>query len=138
MTIDQFTKTATPMSCIVNFVNPVGIKLAELLLEQGSKIVLIDTFTPTKKKLIAPLLKNDQAVFMDIESTFRNLEKFKKIDYIYYFANGQILGSTYPQVDKNELNMAHLSHKEFTKETNRIDAYIKLAIEFDAKFELIT
>lgn len=138
MKLDQFTKTISPLSCIVNFVNPVGIKLAEMLLEQGSRVILIDTFTPAKKKVIADLLKNEKCIFMDIDSTFKNLEKFKKIDYIYYFLSSQVAGSDYPEAKADELELWNITHKDFTKETSRVDAYIKLAIEFDAKFELIT
>lgn len=138
MKIENFTKTVSPLSVIVNFVNPVGIKLAETLIEQGSRVILVDSFTSAKRKAIGDLLKNDRCVFMDIESTFKNLEKFKKIDYMYYFMHAQVGGSTFPDVKPGELDLVQLTHKDFSRETARVDAYIKLAIEFDAKFELIT
>lgn len=136
MTIDQFTKSNTPISFLVNFSNPVGIKLAQILIEQGSKVVLVDTYTQANKKIIAELIKDNKAIFMDIESTLRNLEKFQKIDYIYYFLNGQVNSSFYPLpvAPKHE----PLSHKEFTRETNRVDTYIKLGVEYKAKFVLVT
>jgi nucleoside-diphosphate-sugar epimerase len=138
MKLDQFTKTNAPVSCLIHFVNPVGIKLAEILAEQGSKVVLIDSYSTAKKKLIEPLLKNEQCIFMDIDSTFKNLEKFKKIDYMYYFIDSMVVGSNFPSAKHEQEEMLSLTHRDFTKETNRLDAYLKLAIEFDAKFELIT
>lgn len=138
MKINSFTSTNTPLTCIVHFSNPVGIKLAKMLLEQGSKVVLIDSFSTEKKQIISDLVKHENCIFMDIETTFTNLEKFKKIDYIYYFENHIIQGVTYRAPQKSISEMKALQHQSFTSETNRLDAYIKLAIEYKAKFLLVT
>ncbi|GEM_PF-2192954 len=138
MKINSFTATNAPLTCIVHFSNPVGIKLAKMLLEQGSKVVLIDSFSTEKKHIISDLVKHEDCIFMDIETTFTNLEKFKKIDYIYYFENHVIQGITYRAPQKGTSEIKALQHQSFTSETNRLDAYIKLAIEYKAKFLLVT
>jgi nucleoside-diphosphate-sugar epimerase len=138
MTIDQFTKTSSPITVIVNVANPVAIKLAHILIEQGSRLLIVDKLNSDKKRLIADLLTNEKCLFMDAESTFRNIEKFKKFDYVYYFLSQTVAGSTYPAVFPESMETVQLTHKEFLKESNRVDAYVKLAVEFDASFTLVT
>ena len=138
MTIDQFTKSSSPVTVVVNVANPVAIKLARILLEQGSHLLLVDKLTASKRALLGDLINRDDCLFMDSESTFKNIEKFKKIDYVYYFLSQLTVGSTYPEIYAENMEISKMDHKEFLRESNRIDAYLKLLGSFDAAFTLIT
>ncbi|MCC7304550.1 DUF4012 domain-containing protein [bacterium] len=138
MTIDQFTKSSAPVTVIVNVANPVAIKLIKILLEQGSRLLIVDKLTAAKRRLLGDLLGRSDCLFMEAESTFKNIEKFKKIDYIYYFLSQISAGSTYPELFPENMEIDRLDHKEFIRETNRIDAYMKLAVSFEASFTMIT
>lgn len=138
MTIDQFTKSSAPITLLVNIANPVAIKLAKILLEQGSRLLIIDKLTPGKRKLLGDLLNRSDCLFMDSASTFKNIEKFKKIDYIYYFLSQLTVGSTYPEIFPESMEILKMDHKEFIRESNRLDAYMKLSVSFDSAFTMIT
>ncbi len=138
MTIDQFTKSSAPITVLVNIANPVAIKLARILLEQGSRLLLIDKLNPGKRQLLGDLLNRSDCLFMDSESTFKNIGKFKKIDYVYYFLAQLSAGSSYPEVLAESMEIDKIDHKEFIRESNRIDAYMKLTVSFEATFTLIT
>ncbi len=138
MTIDQFTKVNKPITVIVNVSNPLAIRMARILADQGSRLLIVDRLTSAKRKLLGDLLERDDCLFMDAESTFRNIDKFKKIDYVYYFINHLVAGSTFPQHQAESMEILALQHKDFLRETNRIDAYLKLAAEFDASATLVT
>lgn len=138
MTIDQFTKSSAPITVLVNIANPVAIKLARILLEQGSRLLLIDKLNPGKRQLLGDLLTRSDCLFMDSESTFKNIGKFKKIDYVYYFLSQLSAGSSYPEVLAESMEIDKIDHKEFIRESNRIDAYMKLTVSFEATFTLIT
>ena len=55
MKIDAFTSGSQPITFIVNVVHPVAIRLAKLLLDQGSKVVIVDKYQPSKKEIITEL-----------------------------------------------------------------------------------
>lgn len=138
MTIDQFTKTSAPITVIVNISNPAAVKLARILVEQGSKLLIVDRLNSAKRKILNDLITRQDCLFMDAESTFKNIEKFKKIDYVYYFLSQLSTGSMYPELFGESMEIVQLTHKEFLRESNRVDAYIKLSAEFDASFTLVT
>ena len=138
MTIDQFTKSSLPVTILVNIANPVAVKLAKILLEQGSRLLIVDKLTQPKRQLLGEMLNRQDCLFMEAESTFKNLEKFKKIDYVYYFLSQLTVGSTYPVIFPENMEIERLGHKEFIRESNRLDAYMKLAVSFDSSFTLIT
>ncbi len=138
MTIDQFTKSSAPVTVIVNIANPVAIKLIKILLEQGSRLLIIDKINPAKRKLLGDILNRPDCLFMDAESTFKNISKFKKIDYVYYFLSQLSSGSTYPEIFAENMEIEKIDHKEFIRESNRIDAYMKLSLSFEASFTMVT
>lgn len=138
MTIDQFTKSSAPVTVIVNIANPVAVKLIKILLDQGSRLLIVDKLTKSKRQLLGNLLTHADCLFMDSESTFKNIQKFKKIDYVYYFLSQITAGSTYPEVFAETMDVQKLDHREFMRESNRIDAYLKLAQSFDSSFTLVT
>lgn len=138
MTIEQFTKSSRPVTVIVNIANPVAIKLAKILLEQGSRLMIIDKITQVKRQLLGDLLVRADCLFVDAESIFKNIEKFKKIDYVYYFLSQLSSGSTYPEIYPENMEIQKVSHKDFIRESNRLDAYLKLTSSFDAVFTMVT
>jgi nucleoside-diphosphate-sugar epimerase len=138
MTIEQFTKSSRPVTVIINIANPVAIKLAKILLEQGSRLLIIDKITQAKRQLLGDLLVRADCLFVDAESIFKNIEKFKKIDYVYYFLSQLSSGSTYPEIFPENMEIQKVSHKDFIRESNRLDAYLKLSSSFDAVFTMIT
>jgi len=138
MKISNFTKSNSPISLIINVSNPVALELAEALLEQGSKVLISDLITPHNKEAIKQLLSNENALFVDIDSIGRHTEDIVRLDYTYYFLNSKITGSSYPNIRHKSLKVIELSHQDFQKETNRLDSYLKLSIQFASKFSLIT
>jgi len=138
MTIEQFTKSSRPVTVIVNIANPVAIKLAKILLEQGSRLLIIDKLTQAKRQLLGDILTRADCLFVEAESIFKNIEKFKKIDYVYYFLSQISAGSTYPAIYPENMEIQKVSHKDFIRESNRLDAYLKLVSSFDAVFTMIT
>jgi len=138
MKINQFTKSTAPITVIINISNPVAVKLARILLEQGSKILIVDKLNFARRRLLGDLLRHPNCMFMDSESTFKNIDKFKKIDYVYYFLSQLVAGSTYPNLFSENMDISKLSHKNFIRESNRIDAYLKLALEFNASVTVVT
>lgn len=138
MKIDAFTTGSQPITFIVNAVHPVAIRLAKLLLDQGSKVVIVDKYQPAKKEIITELSEHKNCLFIDKDSVSTATENFKKIDYVYYFIDQLVRGSNYPEKITPELSSRALNHKDFIKETEQLDMLLSLTQEHKAKFVLIT
>lgn len=114
-----------PVSVIVHSSNNLGFHLAKILIEQGSKVVLIDEFNLTSKEYITQLKKIGDVDFID----FRGYEEFFKlinrIDYLY-FLQYDLFNTT-----------IEFNSKRFLEESKRLDLSLKKCVEFKSKFILV-
>jgi len=128
MSKEEFKKIGvqTPLSVIVNGASKLGYILAKTLLEQGSKVVIIDKYDENSKNTIINLKKLGEVDFID----FRGIEEFVRvigrIDYLYYI-----------KAELLEENVTFTS-REFLEESNRLDLSLKAATRFNSKFTLIS
>ncbi len=138
MRIKDFTSTNKPIVVVVNILNPVARKIVDALLEQEARVILVDYLNKETKSFISKYKHNDNLMFIDISFVGENLDAFAKIDYIYFFVSHLIVGSSYPSFKKEVFEMRNLTSKEFFNQSNYVDMFLKLAIEFNSKYTLIT
>lgn len=111
-----------PTSLIINGGDFLGVSLAESLLEQSSKVIVIDEFTAENKERIKHLMESDLFTYGDF-TLLENLSNAStRIDYIFY------------------LNYDLAYHEEsidtqyFMKETKLLDKTLKLGVKKKVKF----
>lgn len=119
-------KKQNPVSVIVHATNSVGRNLAKILLEQGSKVVLIDSFDSKSKKLILELKKLGEVDFVDIDGIEDLMKNIARIDYLFYIQSEFLLSND------------SFTSKDFLEESNNLNLCLKVGQKYQAKFTLLT
>lgn len=119
-------KSQIPISVIVHATNLVGFTLAKTLLEQGSKVILIDTFNSESKKLITELKKLGNVDFVDIKGLEDLTENIGRVDYLFYIQSEFLLKTR------------TFTSKDFLEESNNLNLSLKVSQKYNAKFSLIS
>lgn len=126
MKLQTFSKTTKPLTVLVNGINIVGLKLAEILLDQGSRVLIVDEFTRKNKKFVLELSKNEDFMFIDMAASEDLYKNLKRLDYVYFFTEQLVL------------RQLPLTNKEVLFYSNIFSAFLNLAVEFEAKFMLVS
>jgi len=117
---------STLVSIIVYGANKVGLELARTLTEQGSQVIVIDSYTRDSKKIIQEIKKLKNVDFIDFQGIEDLLQTIQRFDYCYY------LQSEFLNTDKQYRS------KDFLKESNMLNLVLKGASKYNAKLSLIT
>ena len=119
-------KKQNPISIIVHSSNIIGTNLAKILLEQGSKVILIDTFDSKSKGLISELKKIGEVDFVDIGGIDDLMGNIGRVDYLFYIQSEFLL--------ENQT----FTSKDFLEESNNLNLCLKVAQKYNAKSSLIS
>ncbi len=115
-----------PTTVIVGGISRLGLELAQLLIEQGGYVVIVDTVTAESIQKLQRFHKNDLISYLDYSAIPHLEEDIRRLDYVFYF--------NHDSVDfKSEV-----STQEFLTFSNYLDATLSLASKFEAKFLLTT
>ncbi len=128
MDSEKFVKISakTLVTVIIHGGNKLGFRTARTLLEQGSKVIIIDDYTSDSKKYIESLKKLGDVDFIDLEGLEGFYEKVDRIDYIIYNLYDDLL-----RKDRFE-------SKEFLRESNYLDLTLESALKYNSKFSLLS
>ncbi len=113
-----------PVSLIFKGASNLGVELANILIEQGSFVILIDEYTQKKRKLVSSLLNKEKFNFVDVSGTESLVESIERLDYIFYL--------NHEAFDPNE----KISTSEFLEESNTLDKLLELGVDKSSKFLL--
>ncbi len=119
-------KATTLVSLIVHGANPFGKLLAKTLLEQGSKVILIDYFTKETKPFIQELKKDKNVDFIEFEGLENLFKTITKFDYLFYL---QFMMFT---------QGSNFTSKDFLNESANLDKCTKAVINNNAKMSIVT
>ncbi len=119
-------KKQNPVSIIVHSSNAIGINLAKILLEQGSKVILIDKFDAKSKDIISDLKKIGEVDFVDIGGLEDLMKNINRVDYLFYVQSEFLL--------ENKT----FTSKDFLEESNNLNLCLKVAQKYNAKSSLVT
>jgi len=119
-------KKQNPISIIVHSSNVIGTNLAKILLEQGSKVILIDKFDAKSKSLISELKKIGEVDFVDIGGIEDLMGNIGRVDYLFYIQSEFLL--------ENKT----FTSKDFLEESNNLNLCLKVAQKYNAKSSLIS
>lgn len=124
----EFTKIniQTPVSVLVHGANLLGYMISKALLEQGSKVIIIDEYTAVSKKYISELKKIGDADFIQYSGAEAFFNVINRVDYLFYFQS-ELLNQT-----------ENFTSKEFLDESNLLNACLKTTVQFNTKFSLVT
>jgi nucleoside-diphosphate-sugar epimerase len=116
----------TPVSLILRGANKIGFELSKVLIEQGSKVIIVDEYNVTSKKYITDLKKLGDCDFIDFKGYEQLFKTINRIDYIFYLQYEFLLENR------------EYSSKEFLEESNHLNIALKAAVQFNSKFALIS
>ncbi len=119
-------KKQNPVSVIVHSTNALGANLAKILLEQGSKVILVDKFDSKSKDLISDLKKKGEVDFVDIGGLEDLMQNIERVDYLFYLQSEFLL--------KND----SFTSKDFLEESNNLNLCLKVAHKYSSKFSLVS
>lgn len=119
-------KSSKTLSVLVHGANQIGYAIAQTLLDQGGKVIIIDEYTAKTKKYITDLKKHGEADFIDFKGIEDLYESINRIDYTFYILN------TFLE-EKEEF-----TSKDFLEESNHLNNSLKASERFGAKVSLIT
>ena len=117
---------STLVSIIVYGANPLGLQLTKLLSQQGSRVIVIDSYTKDTKPIVQEIKKTPGVDFVDfqgIEDLFNTLKRF---DYCFY------LQSEFLKSQKQYRS------KDFLKESNTLNLVLKGSSKYNAKMSLVS
>jgi nucleoside-diphosphate-sugar epimerase len=114
----------TPLAIIYNGADILGVELAKLLVEQGALVIIIDTYSQEKKRIVSPLLEEDLFHFIDASGTDPFIQSVARVDYIFYF--------NHKVEDPDE----EISTSDFLEKSNTLDLLLKLGVDKGSKFLL--
>lgn len=128
MANEEFSKIRlqTPVSLLLHGANKFGFELAKVLVEQGSKVIIVDEYDVESKKYISDLKKLGDVDFVDFKGYEQLFKTINRIDYIFY--------SQYSYL----IEFSEFSSKEFLEESNYLNIALKAAVQFNAKFALLS
>ncbi len=119
-------KRQSPVSIIVHSTNIIGRNLAKILLEQGSKVILIDRFDQKSKNLILELKKIGNVDFVDLSGLEDLMKNIGRVDYLFYLQSEFLLSNT------------SFTSKDFLEESNNLNLCLKVSQKYNAKITLTT
>ncbi len=115
-----------PTSIIVRGVDPIGIELAESLIEQGGYVVMIDTYDDKSFDRLGSLVDKDLFTFLDFSALSHLEDDLRRLDYVFFLGH---------QGAEQE---SAISTQEFLELSNYLNAILDLSTKFEAKFLLTT
>lgn len=113
-----------PVAIIFSGACALGVELANLLVEQGSFVIVIDEYSQKKKHKVRSLLDKDLFAFIDVSGTASLADSVERIDYI--FCLNHDIGDPEEEV----------STSEFLEKSNTIDTLLQLGVDKQSKFLL--
>lgn len=119
-------KIQTQISLLIHGGTKLGFELAKTLLDQGSKVIIVDHFTKESKKYISQLKRLGDADFIDfngIDDLYKNLPR---VDYLFYLLNDHVLTNQ------------NFTSKEFLEESNYLNQSLKAAEKYNSKVSLVS
>jgi nucleoside-diphosphate-sugar epimerase len=119
-------KIQTPVSLLVRGANKLGYELAKVLVEQGSKVIVVDEYSVITKKYVTELKKLKECDFVDFKGYEQLFKTINRLDYLFYEQYTFLL-------ENNDF-----SSKEFLEESNRLNIALKASVQFNAKFSLLS
>lgn len=117
---------STLVSIIVYGANSLGLQLTKVLSQQGSRVIVIDSYTKETKPIVQKIKKTPGVDFVDfqgIEDLFNTLKRF---DYCFY------LQSEFLKSQKQYRS------KDFLKESNTLNLVLKGSSKYNAKMTLVS
>jgi UDP-glucuronate decarboxylase len=115
-----------PTAIVVGGTSRLGLELVESLLEQGSYVIVVDTFTNENISKLDNLGKNLLLSFVDYSNITYLDEEIRRLDYIFFLNH-----------EFKDLTSSVSSH-DFLTFSNYLDMSLSLALRFDSKFLLST
>lgn len=115
-----------PKAVIFRGACKLGVELANLLIEQGAYVIVIDEYSKDKKRKVLSLLENELFSFVDVSGTASLADSIEKLDYIFYFNH---------DVDDPD---EEVSTSDFLERSNSLDRLLRLGVEKNSKFLLTT
>ena len=119
-------KANVPVSLIIYGGNNVGQVLAQALLQEQSKVILVDKFTKETKEIILKLKEIGDIDFVDISGLEDLLRKISRIDYVFYNHNQYLL------------QKEAFSSQDFLQQSNYLNYTLRAATKFGAAFTLLS
>jgi nucleoside-diphosphate-sugar epimerase len=117
---------STLVSLIFYGANKVGYELAKTLSDQGSQVIVVDSYTRDSKKRVQEIKKLNNVDFVDFQGVEDLMNTLQRFDYCYY------LQSEFLNTGKQYRS------KDFLKESNMLNLVLKGASKYNAKVSLIT
>jgi nucleoside-diphosphate-sugar epimerase len=119
-------KSTTLVSILIHGANELGITIARNLIEQGSRVIVVDNFDKDSKPFVARLKKLGNADFIAFEGIQDLFKVLSRFDYLFYLQNELLYQ------DKD------FGSKGFLEESNHLEQALKAAAKFNAKTTLVT
>ncbi len=113
-----------PVAIIYRGASALGIKLTDLLLEQGAFVIIIDEYNQKNKQHVKDYANNKKFSFVDISGAISLADSIEKVDYIFHFNHNVC------EPDDE------VSTSKFLEESNTLDRLLQLAVEKKSKFLL--
>jgi len=113
-----------PLSLIFNGANLLGIELANLLIDQGAYVIIIDEYTQKNKQRMGKLIDNKLFSFIDISGVDSLTQSLDRLDYIFYL--------NHEWYDPDE----DISTSEFLERSNTLDKVLEMGVDLNSKFLL--
>jgi len=114
----------TPTTVLVNAGNQIGVELVRTMLEHEGFVVVVDKFTDDNLSRFGEFISSSYFLYLD-NSGIESLKNLTRIDYVVHF-----LQEIEPKIS--------IGSEEFLKYTNFLSSVAGLAMNFDAKYELVT
>lgn len=119
-------KNSAPTILIASGANLIGLKLTEILLDQGSNVIMLDEYDESKIHFAKHFKKNDKFKFIEQDS-FNNIkDDIKKLEYTFVLLYEKKFGSN------------NISSKNFINITQFIDNVLEFTQYKKAKSILVT
>ena len=115
-----------PTSIIIRGLNPLGIEIANSLIEQGGYVIIIDKLTESDAKYLSEIKNHKLLTILDLTSISNIENELRRLDYIFYLSHET----------KNYIE--EISTQEFLQESNFLDSILDLSVKFESKFLLTT
>ena len=119
-------KNSAPTILIANGANLLGLKLSEILLEQGSNIIMLDEYNDSAVKMAKHFRKDKNFLFLEQDYFNENKEKIHKLNYTFVLLH-----------ENSNLN-EKISTKEFINSSQFIDSIFEFTQFKKAKSVLVT
>lgn len=119
-------KANVPVSVILHGGQGLGFFLAQTLVSQGGKVIVIDNYSTKTKPFIDKLKKLGDVTFFDFKGLDDFYTRIGRIDYMIYLAN--------EYVEEKDI----FDSKEFFSQSKILDKTLEITQKFRSKFSLVT